>query len=498
MAAQNFLLHVHTSPDIVRKMTFNSRPESVDELKIMMKEKFRLDGDFSLAYQDPDFDGQLCSLVDIEELPQKAVLKVIRSESDASSVASDDTVILPHAMTPARAERWPDVFPVPTFSHDVEFLLGEGNATYERTGRTLRLSKGQKHDILESLANKMHSFTAYPEDKQFSVVAEALVTKHPCLTEPGSQTGWYGWKNSLKFKMGNYRSKLSRAGIFEVAVNSGKRSRNNPDRQAPHANIKRPKRAEVNFLPNFPRGEDAASLEQLRLQIVDEVKMSDKNLLLIGKLMQTTFALRRKEVIDDEPPVGEILERWPALKIESQICAEFHRISNVNLKNCFFAELDQHTPRFLSLFRKRAARTGKVAEVLSEIFRIYDLQVRCVGFLVLDNDATIVFFIFGRSDEPNIDDVPVGLLLISAYSTDATFFCPERIAVVLEGTMVIDLPTFADAFVMLFALIYALHLSYPKALANTFDFTQKVLMGLEDGKLKPRVLSLKNAILAVE
>lgn len=56
----------------------------------------------------------------------------------------------------------------------------------------------------------------------------------------------------------------------------------------------------------------------------------------------------------------------------------------------------------------------------------------------------------------------------------------ERIAVVLEGNIVIDFPTFADAFVMLFAFIYALHLSYPKDLASIFDFTQKVLMGLED------------------
>lgn len=61
MAAQNFLLHVHTSTDIVRKMTLSSRPESVDELKTMIKEKFKLDFDFSLSYQDPDFDGQLCS-----------------------------------------------------------------------------------------------------------------------------------------------------------------------------------------------------------------------------------------------------------------------------------------------------------------------------------------------------------------------------------------------------------------------------------------------------
>ncbi|KAL7826779.1 hypothetical protein AOLI_G00319880 [Acnodon oligacanthus] len=95
-----------------------------------------------------------------------------------------------------------------------------------------------------------------------------------------------------------------------------------------------------------------------------------------------------------------------------------------------------------------------------------------------------------QSDEPDISDMSVGLLSISNSSTDATFFCPERTAVVLEGNMVIELSTLADTFVMLFALMYALHLSYPKELANTFDFTQKILMGLEDGKLRPRVLTL--------
>ena len=104
------------------------------------EEKFKLDFDFRLSYEDPDFDGQLCSLLDIEELPQKTVLKVIRSESDASSVASDDTIILPHAMTPDRADRWPDVFPVSTFSYEVEFLLGDRNATYDRTRKSLILS----------------------------------------------------------------------------------------------------------------------------------------------------------------------------------------------------------------------------------------------------------------------------------------------------------------------------------------------------------------------
>ena len=54
----------------------------------------------------------------------------------------------------------------------------------------------------------------------------------------------------------------------------------------------------MNFLPNFPRYGDAASLEELSLQIVDEVKKSDRNHVLITKLMQTTFALR--EIISDD------------------------------------------------------------------------------------------------------------------------------------------------------------------------------------------------------
>nr|XP_012771048.2 uncharacterized protein LOC101485534 [Maylandia zebra] len=311
--------------------------------------------------------------------------------------------------------------------------------------------------------------------------------------------------------MGNYRAKLSRAGFQEVAVNSGRRSRNDPDKQSPHTDIKRPKKAEVNFLPNFPRGEDAVSLEQLRLQIVDEVKKSEKNHVLITKLMHTTFALRRKEIISDDLPVGAILDRWPALKLESQIYAEFHRITNLTLKNHFYAVLDQHAPRLQSLFRKKAARTGKVSDVLSQLFRTYDLQEqvdiharRAVvlhalpAYLHEDTSTFIKTWDMMHSDEPDISEVPLGLLLIRANSSDATFFCPEKIAVLVEGNMIIDFPTLADAFLVIFGLTYALHLSYPKCLANTFDFIQKVLMGLEDGKLKPKVLSLKNDHLAAE
>ena len=49
----------------------------------------------------------------------------------------------------------------------------------------------------------------------------------------------------MRFKMGNYRTKVSRAGIKDVVVNAGKRSRTNPEGAASRATIKRPKTAIV-------------------------------------------------------------------------------------------------------------------------------------------------------------------------------------------------------------------------------------------------------------
>lgn len=48
--------------------------------------KLRLEGEFTLQYEDPDFDGQLSVLVDIQELPEKGTLKVMRSERDDSQL----------------------------------------------------------------------------------------------------------------------------------------------------------------------------------------------------------------------------------------------------------------------------------------------------------------------------------------------------------------------------------------------------------------------------
>lgn len=89
---------------------------------------------------------------------------------------------------------------------------------------------------------------------------------------------------------------------------------------------------------------------------------------------------------------------------------------------------------------------------------------------------------------------PVALVMIVTERNGPVCFNPARTAIVVEDEIVIsDIPRFPFAFVLLFCLRYALVLDYPRKLIYTFTFIQKILIGLDDGKiLKLCLLSLKN------
>lgn len=181
-----------------------------------------------------------------------------------------------------------------------------------------------KYYILQRLAEEMYKFSAYPLDEHFTTVAAALIAKHPCLAEPGSVMGCYGWKNSLKFKMGNLCARLRRCGIADVSVNGNKRTQQNPDGEPPTKNLKRPRGSETNFLPDFPLGQDASTLESSRQLLENEMKKRFPNAAHVNQLMSQTFSLRRKEIAEEQPSVKRMLERWPALfrkqQVSKQVC----------------------------------------------------------------------------------------------------------------------------------------------------------------------------------
>lgn len=70
-------------------------------------------------------------------------------------------------------------------------------------------------------------------------------------------------------------------------------------------------------------------------------------------------------------------------------------------------------------------------------------------------------------------------------------------AIVIEGRIVMsDLLNLPQALCLLFGLLYSLHLEYPKSMKNTFSFIQKVMLGLGENKLSPKLQTIKNLLLS--
>ncbi|CAI5697346.1 unnamed protein product [Oreochromis niloticus] len=256
------LLRVHVSPKLIRKIQLSTVPESVKQLQDELQAKLGLEGDFAIQYEDPDFGNTLCNLMDINELPAgRAVLHLIWEEnasasppqtpSDHSAISSIDTASVSSAssFSPSSSthtymrstSQWPNPFPIPIFSYDVELKLRKGNEVYEKAGANLSVTRDIKMEILDKLAQEMFAIKAYPDKNEITSVAQELVSKHPCLKEPGNGTGYDGWATSIKFKLGNYRSKLSQAGCSEVAVNRKRRGEED-DSGSNRFSLKKPKR----------------------------------------------------------------------------------------------------------------------------------------------------------------------------------------------------------------------------------------------------------------
>ncbi|XP_041641380.1 uncharacterized protein LOC121508524 [Cheilinus undulatus] len=303
-------------------------------------------------------------------------------DSLTHSVDSEDTVILSPS-PPERQMPWPSVFPIPTFSNNTELALRQGNETYLRDGTPLT-SPGVKSDILEHLAEVMFSYTAYPNDALRSAVAQALIEKHPCLKEPGSFNGTYRWQQSLKYKCGNYRTKRKALASPELLINSMKHKTD--EERVPAKNIKKPKRAEVNFLPPHPPGETDDALETDRLDLIEASQRRDdvKN---INYMMARTYSWRRMEVVAQSPGVAEFKERWPALFEPFQINEELRRCTAVSLEPTFMAQQDKYTPKLLELFSAKGGAVGQrikkfllelIQDPSASVIKKREVTIRCL------------------------------------------------------------------------------------------------------------------------
>lgn len=360
-STSRYTLRAIITDDDIRKMVFQEKPGSIEELKEQIGSQFPdvKIKDCRLHYIDPDL-GQYVNLMSMSDLHDKSTVKVLQCCStsfddldisdmlsvsqtfDTSSEISEDmscTSEQTSECSSSARKMWPLQFQIPKFAYETELALNKANKLFKDKGQTLRTTLSLKSDILDKLAEEILKIKAYPNDKEVESVVCELMKKWPCLKD-SSTSGYQGWKQSLKFKMGNYRSKLRNLGLEEVAVNSKKRK----GETASAKNIKKARKAEVNYLPEFPEEESKESLERKRVELLAEYTKKDGN---ITTLMDVTFALRRQEVVIEQPMVEAFKGRWPALFTEKQVnilVIKLFQITNKEQALCFEECNSTHTP----------------------------------------------------------------------------------------------------------------------------------------------------------
>ncbi|KAF6737346.1 hypothetical protein FQA47_008563 [Oryzias melastigma] len=311
---------------------------------------------------------------------------------------------------------------------------------------------------------------------EFDEVAKALVTAHPCLKEPGSATGYGGWKTSLKYKLANYRTKLRQIGCPEVTVNSLKHK---PDGKcSPAYGVKRPKKAEVNYCPTYPAGETAETLEQMRVALLSEVKKRN-NEQKVAQMMEMTFALRRQEV-----------------------SAEFKRITTIPLLPKFFSALDNHSANLMKAFSKKGGEPGrKIRTIIAAITKADNIQVKrecilkalCV-YLNEDPEKLVKEYLDTEDSKIASAETVIGISVILHEGAEPGENV-ENVSIILEGIEVMsELDNVPFAVAMLLGIIYTMNLNYPQELKYFFEVLQKIFLELDGSKLSNKVQVLKTLL----
>ena len=72
-------------------------------------------------------------------------------------------------------------------------------------------------------------------------------------------------------------------------------------------------------LPDIPKGEDDVSFERHNRILCTEWSKTNRNAMLIKELMDRTFAMRRREIVDNPCDVQSLFKKFPFLQQSDQV-----------------------------------------------------------------------------------------------------------------------------------------------------------------------------------
>lgn len=181
------ILRVVLGPDSSQRVMLSAGlPSTVAELETEIKTQCKIMEPFRLQFMDTLFGNELINLTSVEEIQDKATLKVAyiscqpqdqvehsfsfsstRTPDDVSSFSGNSTVILSSPESTSSQASWPDLFFVPRFTYDAEIKLEKAHIAFKEKGILLIPDPKLKSDILEGLIQEVVKHSVYLTDSKF-------------------------------------------------------------------------------------------------------------------------------------------------------------------------------------------------------------------------------------------------------------------------------------------------------------------------------------------
>lgn len=242
------------------------------------------------------------------------------------------------AATAIAYKKWASPYKIPV--HRFSFSLRN------QLQKKAQLNWALRKELKDILVDDLLSFTAYPSKAQRDEVCSAVLSQFPHLREPiGS--GFDGLSQSMKDRLKSARRDMA-DDVLEIKEVKRRKPMNCP------TTLKKPKKGEINWQPNYPEGEDEASVDRHIEFMLKESKKSPhcQDSVVVSSKMDITFAARR-QMINAKCPIPQLRDRYPLLFSKNQITAEYRRLMNMEIEEGFTENMLKVSPKLVAVARNR-------------------------------------------------------------------------------------------------------------------------------------------------
>lgn len=342
------------------------------------------------------------------------------------------------------------------------------------------LSRSDRSNITEACYQHVTKFTYYPKEWQYTEVVTAFLEEFPKVKDKdGIEVASNLWRQRIQYRFQNDRNRRDK----NIPMKRKLSKDDVPSQRKGKAIIW----GLANYLPVRPEGEDDDSILRHEAALKTEMVKRHPDHGRLDRLMALTFSDRRNFIINENPLVCEIKEKYPALfESENAVLKEFRRIAGKEMEELICEGSKKYHQKLMGLAK---TQENELLQILLEHHssitddeEIKDLYC-CVSLLMVPLMLKERVKDIVRNEEQSMMEV----FLLQTEDKDKSI----SFSLVVESKKLFSCENLLTALASYLSSFYVFNLEYPKGLRKSMQFIQRVFLQIKDKeKLHPSVYSL--------